>query len=542
MEGKSSSFGIPIHSGIVSLSKVKRSGWCQWVFSTVRTTASDFDLNAKGLLIGRLAVNPRSLLAIFNPWVRSVDACKAFWGKRESPLIRLPKVIHAAIFAPTGGGKGASFAIPHLLSCPDSMVVVDFKGENYRATAEARRKMGHEIVALDPFHVVTENPGTFNPLDFISADSFIALDECRDLANALVARTGNEKDPHWCDAAEMYIGGIASFIVEHAPPDDRSLQTCRGILADPEELEAAVQVMRQSEAWQGMLARLGSQLTNFRDKELSSTLTTTGRFLRFLDTLAIAESTKKSSFDPADLLTGKLTVYLVLPPEHMRAQSPLLRMWIGSLLRAVVRGGLRERNPVHFVIDEAASLGHMDCLDDAVDKYRGYMVRLLLFYQSTGQLKKSWPEGGDQTLLSNCSTVFFAVNDYPTAEYVSNRLGEKTIVVESGGTSSGRSRSTPDYGAASASLSRNSNDNWSQMARRILKPEEILGLDERQAITFTPGVPPILTTLTRYYENKESRWKWLAQVKMFFNCLGLFIAALIVVLALLGINIHQHVR
>src|SRR5579875_887979 len=193
----------------------------------------------------------------------------------------------------------------------------------------------------------------------------------------------------------------------------------------------------ESDAWQGMLARLGHQLTHFKDKELGSTLTTTNRFLRFLDTIAISESTKQSSFNPADLLTGKMTVYLILPPEHMRAQSALLRLWIGSLLRAVVKGGLQERTKVHFVLDEAASLGHMDALDDAVDKFRGYGVRLQLYYQSLGQLKKCWPEGQDQTLLSNCSTVWFGINDQQSAEYVSSRLGEETIIVESGGTSSG---------------------------------------------------------------------------------------------------------
>ena len=55
-----------------------------------------------------------------------------------------------------------------------------------------------------------------------------------------------------------------------------------------------------------------------------------------------------------------MTVYLVLPPEHARAQSPLLRMWISTTLRAVLRGGLQERNRVHFVLDEAASLGHLE--------------------------------------------------------------------------------------------------------------------------------------------------------------------------------------
>jgi type IV secretion system protein VirD4 len=49
-----------------------------------------------------------------------------------------------------------------------------------------------------------------------------------------------------------------------------------------------------------------------------------------------------------------------------------------------LRGGLQERNRVHFVLDEASSLGQMEQLDDAVDKYRGYGVRLMFFYQSLG--------------------------------------------------------------------------------------------------------------------------------------------------------------
>ena len=41
------------------------------------------------------------------------------------------------------------------------------------------------------------------------------------------------------------------------------------------------------------------------------------RFLRFLDTLAVSDSTISSSFNPDDLRGGKMTVYLILPPEHM---------------------------------------------------------------------------------------------------------------------------------------------------------------------------------------------------------------------------------
>ena len=145
----------------------------------------------------------------------------------------------------------------------------------------------------------------------------------------------------------------------------------------------------------------------------------------------------------------------------------------------------------------------MEALDDAVDKYRGYGVRLQFYFQSVSQLRKCFPDGQDQTLLSNVSQVFFGTNDLPSAEYVSNRLGEETIVVRSGGTSTGTSRQSSNKGDGSYSCSSNVSDNWAQHGRKLLKPEEILALPDRSVITFTPGVPPIWTTRIRYFEERN---------------------------------------
>ena len=167
--------------------------------------------------------------------------------------------------------------------------------------------------------------------------------KCNDLAKALIVRTGEEREPHWNDSAEFFAAAVIAMVVEHGDRGDtRSLQMVRDVLSHPQKLEMAVKIMCESQCWGGMLARMGGQLMHFVDKEKSSTLTTVSRHLRFLDTPAIAESTKSSSFDPAGLRAGRMTAYLVLPPEHMRAQAGLMRLWIGSLLRAVVRGGLQE--------------------------------------------------------------------------------------------------------------------------------------------------------------------------------------------------------
>jgi type IV secretion system protein VirD4 len=66
---------------------------------------------------------------------------------------------------------------------------------------------------------------TFNPLDGIAASSPEALDECRDLAEAVVIRTGEEKDPHWNDTAEAVIASVIATVVQYglldvSSPDD----------------------------------------------------------------------------------------------------------------------------------------------------------------------------------------------------------------------------------------------------------------------------------------------------------------------------------
>src|SRR5262249_14247994 len=203
-------------------------------------------------------------------WVPSKEACEHFLAsirigrraKLQPALVRLPKAVHTAVFAPTGVGKGVSSVIPFLLATDESAVVVDFKGENFQLTAEHRRKaFGHQIVVLDPFKLVSRAPQTFNALDFINKDSPTAIDECRDLAEALVIRTGQEKDPHWVDSAEAWIAALIALVVHYGEPNDRSLQTVRTLLSSPDKLEMAIKLMCASDAWDGMLARMGNQLT-----------------------------------------------------------------------------------------------------------------------------------------------------------------------------------------------------------------------------------------------------------------------------------------
>jgi type IV secretion system protein VirD4 len=75
-----------------------------------------------------------------------------------------------------------------------------------------------------------------------------------------------------------------------------------------------------------------------------------------------------------------------------------------------------------------------------------------------------------------------------------------------------------------------------------LKPEEVLVLGERTAITFTPEIPPLRTTLVRYYEKGfRENWELWPRLKMFALSIVLFAATMIVILGLSGANIHRYI-
>jgi type IV secretion system protein VirD4 len=141
-------------------------GTAAWASAAGLSRAGMLHAN-KGLILGRIAddmawPSGRGIQALLNPRLGAKDACREFFDairyrrRKQGRLVRLPQAVHTMVVAPTGVGKGVSCILPFLLTCEESCVVVDFKGESALLTAEHRRRLGHRIVILDPFKVVTQ--------------------------------------------------------------------------------------------------------------------------------------------------------------------------------------------------------------------------------------------------------------------------------------------------------------------------------------------------------------------------------------------------
>lgn len=475
-----------------------------------------------GLILGRVPSDgipiASAVKALLNLRLNAKDACREFFAninprkRKQGRLARLSSTsVHTSVYVPTGGGKGVSLIVPFLLTNDDSCVIVDGKdGELARLTAAARKRMGHQVILLDPSRIVTQKPDKLNLLDFIDRNSLRAVNEADAIANALVIRTGQEKEPHWNDKAEQWLSALIASTIWFGEKKHgtRSLLQVADIASNPAALKTALKLMQASpEIWNGSLTRKGGMLSHSVAEELGSTLSTLGRFINFVNTPSAAESLQSSSFDLSRLRKGKMSIYLIQRAADTRTGSPLLRLWLNACIREVMKGGLNQKRTVHAIIDEAGSVGQMDCISDVLNVGRGFGLKLQLYYQDMGRLKECWKN--PQGVLSNTTQIFFSVNDPDTADYVSKRLGSETILVEGGGRSASTSRGTSfssGTGSSSASSSTNwsgsSSSDWKQQSRELLKSAEIQQLDRRIAITLMPGARPLWTTLIRYYEEK----------------------------------------
>jgi type IV secretion system protein VirD4 len=422
-------------------------------------------------------------------------------GSEGASVIRVNDACHLASFSRTGGGKGTCVVIPTLLSYEGSMVVTDPKSENADKTQRHRQRVfKHRVVRLEPF---AEHSDTYNPMDAIPHhESPFFIPQCLKLAEALVVRTGLERDDHWLDSAERVLTAIIAFVASGSTdPTLRNLQSVRSILASREKYTAAVKILQQSgDLAGGMLARLGDSLSWHQDREEASVLSTVQRMLNFLDNPLVAANMARTNFDPKELKRGRMTVYLCIKPEFLKILAPLQRLWLTCLLSEVVADG-DEKSKVLFLLDEVANLGRLQVLEDAVCLYRGMGVRLWFIFQSYAQVKTCFGDGA-ATFLDNVGTQqYFGVQSLETAQMLSDRIGAATVTAVSEDRGSSRSRSdgpSPD-GKQGGATGSSRNASRSEIARKLLLPEEILTMSPRTCIILHLHHAPILARLIPYH-------------------------------------------
>ena len=399
---------------------------------------------------------------------------------------------HLGTVATNRGGKGTALIIPNLHKWPGSTVVIDPKGENAAITARHRAKMdGHQVVALDPFDEAGLPPefiGTFNPLDMIDIESDEAIDIAGMIADAIIVRT-NDRDTHWDETARDVLGAVILQVCDTELPERRNLGRVRQLLTKGDaEFRDAVMAASEGEGsmnafdalWAHMaesdaanetvrdaIIGIAETLRAMGHNERGGVLSTVRRNIRFLGTPRISRMLEETNFDIDALKTSKggLSIYLCLPARLFPTHARFLRLIISLLLFRMEEIGLEKPasgHPVLFILDEFASLGHMDMLEKAAGLMAGYGVKLWPIVQDLTQMKKHYRESWETFLANAGAMTFFANSDLTTLEWLSKRTGETEVIRENKGSSESETAGTSTTSGESQQEGQSYSDSASQ--------------------------------------------------------------------------------
>ncbi|MBO9468408.1 type IV secretory system conjugative DNA transfer family protein [Tropicibacter sp. R15_0] len=406
---------------------------------------------------------------------------------------------HLITLAPTRAGKGVGTVIPNLLAAERSVLVIDPKGENARIAGEARQRFG-TVHVLDPFEVSGHPSAAYNPLDRLTPDSLDLGEDAASLTEALVMDPpGQVTEAHWNEEAKAILGGLIMFCVCHEDRDRRSLATVREYLTlPPEKLRALLELMQDSDEAGGLIARAANRFLGKADREAASVLSNAQRHTHFLDSPRIAKCLARSDFAFSDLRHQITSVFLVLPPNRMDAYSRWLRLLVSQALQDIARDAERPQGasegqserlkaPALFLLDEFAALGRLEAVERAMGLMAGYGLQLWPILQDMSQLKDLYGDRANTFIANAGVQQVFGVNDFETAKWLSQMIGQETAGFQ---TDSFKPGDGPSF---SNNLT----------GRDLLTPDEIMQLPPDRQLLRVQGEATAVAQKLRYYADPE---------------------------------------
>jgi type IV secretion system protein VirD4 len=314
---------------------------------------------------------------------------------------------HLITIAPTGAGKGVSCIIPALLTYTGPVIVIDPKGEAYHVTARRRHELGQKVIRLDPFGVIDTSTDALNPLDLlVDVEGLHYEDEARALTDLLAGGHQSLRDAFWDNTSQAFISGLLMYLATSVMGRDRRLSKLREFFGS-RSLPMVIAKLLDTNCIQSEDAKqeFAIFLQHPERDTRPSIQSTAGQHLRLFGSLSVRRATDCSTFALQDVIDGKpLSIYIIIPPNKLESHRGLLRLWLGVLLMALT---MRRKPPPQrtlLIVDEAAQLGSLAILRQAVTLYRGYGVQAWIFVQDVSQLKYLYPDSWP-AIVNNCAVV-----------------------------------------------------------------------------------------------------------------------------------------
>jgi type IV secretion system protein VirD4 len=424
-------------------------------------------------------------------------------GRHRGKFLSLPGQLSVMLSAPTRSGKGVGVVIPNLLNWPDSVVVLDIKGENYDITAGYRAAHGQAVYAFSPFDEDARSH-RWNPLTAVRSSPLHRVGDLLTIGQVFFPNDGGgtSSEAFFNDQARNIFLGLGLVLLE-TPSLPRTIgemlrQSSGKGRSLKDHLSGMITQRREdgnplSDECADALQRLLSNSEN----TLSSVVATFNAPLTIFADAIVDAATSADDFRLGDVRRRRMSVYVRIPPNRLANARPLLNLFFSQLVSLNTQH-LPEQDPTLkvqclLVNDEFTAMGRVGVITNAAAFLAGYNLRLLTVVQAMTQLDAVYGDKEARTFATNHGLqILYAPREQRDADEYSAMLGHFTERA----TSRGRSRSFSGHGSSTVSR------NESEQRRALLLPQEFKELGSERLVVMFENCKPILGEKIRYYRDK----------------------------------------
>jgi type IV secretion system protein VirD4 len=424
-------------------------------------------------------------------------------GRYRGKFLALPGQLSVMLSAPTRSGKGVGVVIPNLLNWPDSVVVLDIKGENYDITAGYRAEHGQAVYAFSPFDESARSH-RWNPLTAVRTSPLHRVGDLLTIGQVFFPNDGSStsSEAFFNDQARNLFLGLGLLLLE-SPQLPRTIgellrQSSGRGRSLKDHLSASIkQRLEAGKPFSDECIDALQRLLSNSENTLTSIVATLNAPLTIFADAVVDASTSADDFRLEDVRRRRMSIYVRIPPNRLANARPLLNLFFSQLVSLNTQH-LPEQDPslklqCLLVNDEFAAMGRVGVISSAAAFLAGYNLRLLTVVQAMSQLDAVYGDKEARTFATNHGLqILYAPREQRDADEYSAMLGQFTERA----TSRGRSRSFSEHGHSSVSR------NESEQRRALLLPQEFKELGSERLVVIYENCKPILGEKIRYHRDK----------------------------------------
>lgn len=404
-------------------------------------------------------------------------------------LLLDPSPVHNIIIGITRSGKGETFVNPMIDALSrakekPSIVVNDPKGELAGASYETLKQRGYDVRVLN---LMEQSMSIgFNPLQLIidmwkKGDKSKAQQYANSIAHSFY-HNPNAKEPFFDNSAKSLVTAIILALTEDAIQKGNehqvNLYSVATFLSEKgsEEDKDGNNMLDEffKKRPMGNPAKNAYATSKFSDgKTRSSIFSVAMEKLQIFILEPNARMTSHNSFDLLNVGFGDKPVALFMViPDYDSSNHALASIFVSQLYRinaeVSTKEGQNMKRKVHFMLDEFGNMPAIEGMGRMVTVGAGRGFRYHLVVQTYTQMKQQYGEDEAEVIKGNCSNhIYILSQGEDTVKEFSSLLGNKTIT---------------DISRTGQMLSTDKSHNESATSRELMKPDELLQLQEGESV------------------------------------------------------------